>query len=194
MLLKEQSEEITSQEELNLDEAIVAEIMVDYDKNRALIEAYRKSKTIQVETNPVLVSVENLLFNIIKPVLNEILYRIHCEDGFYRPRSSFNGLDYISEFFYNSNPRYPERKKNWTYIFDIDWVKEYLQTSPRPYYPISLLMTKNTAAKYIQAHVRGYWVRKRADLEEIRQFWKTIKLERDLNGRLSFTRTLDESL
>ncbi|CAH1104883.1 unnamed protein product [Psylliodes chrysocephalus] len=171
-----------------IDSEITAEIMKDYDKNKALIEEYRQSKMIKVETSPTLAPLEKILFDMIKPVLNEILYRIHCEDGFYKQKSSFNGLDYISEYCYNCNPKYPERNKSWTYIFDMPWVKDYLKEHPRPYYPKSLLMSKNTAAKYIQAHVRGYWVRKRSDLLEIRLFWKTIKFERNASGKLSITK------
>lgn len=44
--------------------------------------------------------------------------------------------------------------------------------SPRPYYPKSWLWTEDEAALYIQKYVRGWLVRKRSDVQEMRQFWK----------------------
>lgn len=41
-------------------------------------------------------------------------------------KSTFNGIDYISEMLWNLNSRYPERKKQWTKIFNMDWVQYHL--------------------------------------------------------------------
>lgn len=46
--------------------------------------------------------------------------------------------------------------------------------SPRPIYPKSWLWTKEEAALYIQRYVRGWLVRRRADVQEMRQFWKVL--------------------
>ncbi|CAG9831582.1 unnamed protein product [Diabrotica balteata] len=100
------------------------------------------------------------------------------EDCCYKPRSSFNGIDYLSESFYNTNPKYPHRMNPCLHIFEMDWVNLELKKRPRPFYPLSSLMTRETAVRYIQAYLRGYWVRKRPELNEIRTFWKTIQFKR----------------
>lgn len=92
-----------------------------------------------------------------------------------RPKSAFNGIDFISEYLYNMNHRYPERKQSWTYIFDMKWAKEHLDTHPRPFYPFSLIWSRAYAALKIQAYMRGYWVRRRTDVQEVRTFWKVTK-------------------
>lgn len=48
----------------------------------------------------------------------------------------------------------------------------FLCSSPRPIYPKSWLWSKEDAALRIQRYVRGWLVRKRVDVEEMRQFWK----------------------
>lgn len=48
----------------------------------------------------------------------------------------------------------------------------YFIFSPRPYYPKSWLWSEDKAALYIQRHIRGWIVRKRSDVQEMRQFWK----------------------
>lgn len=47
-------------------------------------------------------------------------------------------------------------------------------SSPRPIYPKSWVWTKEEAASHIQRYVRGWLVRKRADVQEMRQFWKVL--------------------
>lgn len=51
----------------------------------------------------------------------------------------------------------------------------YFIFSPRPYYPKSWLWSEDEAALYIQRYIRGWLVRKRTDIQEMRQFWKVIK-------------------
>lgn len=56
----------------------------------------------------------------------EMLKRVIKDNSFYRPKTVFNGIDFISEFLYNRNEKCPERQLNWTYIFDMDWVQTFL--------------------------------------------------------------------
>uniref|UniRef100_A0A6P7H4A5 Uncharacterized protein LOC114346827 isoform X1 n=1 Tax=Diabrotica virgifera virgifera TaxID=50390 RepID=A0A6P7H4A5_DIAVI len=98
-----------------------------------------------------------------------------------KPRSSFNGIGYLSESFYNANSKYPHRKNPCLHIFEMDWVNLELKKRSRPFYPLSYLMTRDTAVRYIQAYLRGLWVRKRPELNEIRTFWKTIHFKRGIS-------------
>lgn len=47
--------------------------------------------------------------------------------------------------------------------------------SPRPIYQKSWLWTKEEAALHIQRYVRGWLIRKRIDVQEMRQFWKVLE-------------------
>lgn len=44
--------------------------------------------------------------------------------------------------------------------------------SPRPYFPFSWIWSEEYGATKIQAYMRGYWVRIRPEVQELRQFWK----------------------
>ncbi|KAH0947343.1 hypothetical protein HN011_005046 [Eciton burchellii] len=93
-------------------------------------------------------------------------------------KCSFNGLDYLAEILWNRNPRYPQRSHVWLSVFNIPQFKLWLKLHPRPIYPKSWLWTKEEAVIRIQRYVRGWLVRKRPDIQEMRQFWKIMREEK----------------
>ncbi|XP_057651246.1 IQ domain-containing protein K-like [Diorhabda carinulata] len=187
--------EIDAYDDEEIDPDIAAEIMEDWDTNKALVEAHKKSKQniCETETNPALVQVEKLIYPTLQNFLIKLLHKAIENDCCFKPKTSFNGIDFLSECLYNSNPKYPGRSNPWKGVFDLNWVVEYLQIKPRPYFPLSCLMSRSTAVRYIQAHLRGYWVRRRADLQEIRSFWKNIKFNRDSETNASMVAMSESS-
>ncbi|XP_072380735.1 IQ domain-containing protein K-like isoform X3 [Diabrotica undecimpunctata] len=166
--------------EVEIDLEIAAEIMEDWDQSKVMFEDYKKSQDSLciTKTNPALQELEILIFPLLRDFLYKLLHRTMQEDCCYKPRSSFNGIDYLSESFYNANSKYPHRMNPCLHIFEMDWVNLELKKRPRPFYPLSSLMTRETAVRYIQAYLRGYWIRKRPEFNEIRTFWKTIQFKR----------------
>nr|CAI5826004.1 unnamed protein product [Callosobruchus analis] len=121
---REESEQFTE-----ADKIIWAEICSDYENNIAKIEEYLKSKSCEseVDPNPAIGFLTNSsLLPILKSGLYEMLLKVKEDDSFYVLKTAFDGVDYLSEYLYNMNPKYPERKANWTYIFDMKWVEELL--------------------------------------------------------------------
>ncbi|KAL1129259.1 hypothetical protein AAG570_013788 [Ranatra chinensis] len=51
--------------------------------------------------------------------------------------------------------------------------------SPRERYPLSWIYTEDEAAIIIQRNLRGWLVRKDPEVEEMRQFWKALRLEKE---------------
>lgn len=86
-----------------------------------------------------------------------------------------NGLDYLSEYLYNKNPNHPERSDKWLYIFDTPMAVASLKQKQRAYFPFSRVWSRNFAAIKIQAFWKGFLVRKRDDVQEMRQFWKVLQ-------------------
>ncbi|XP_072380734.1 IQ domain-containing protein K-like isoform X2 [Diabrotica undecimpunctata] len=162
--------------EVEIDLEIAAEIMEDWDQSKVMFEDYKKSQDSLciTKTNPALQELEILIFPLLRDFLYKLLHRTMQEDCCYKPRSSFNGIDYLSESFYNANSKYPHRMNPCLHIFEMDWVNLELKKRPRPFYPLSSLMTRETAVRYIQAYLRGYWIRKRPEFNEIRTFWKPL--------------------
>ncbi|XP_030765931.1 uncharacterized protein LOC115889974 [Sitophilus oryzae] len=158
-----------------------SEILEESSKNREELDNYlsnkrREENQITLDSLPAIAYLNEKIFPSLNTALIAMLERVKEEDSFYHPKTAFNGIDFICEYLYNSNSKYPERQQNPQYIFDMDWVKEILEKSPRPYYPFSLVWNTNHAALKIQSFMKGYWVRKREDVQEMRVFWKHHKL------------------
>ncbi|CAH1964072.1 unnamed protein product [Acanthoscelides obtectus] len=159
------------------DKIIWGEICCNYEKNVAKIEEYLKSKSCvsEIEPNP---AVGFLTNHHVQPVLKtglyEMLFKVADNDSYYVLKTAFDGIDFLSEYLYNMNPKYPERRLKWTNIFDMNWVKESLAEHPRPFFPFQRIWSRETAAKKIQAFMRAYWDRKKPDIQEVRLFWKDI--------------------
>ncbi|XP_043283169.1 IQ domain-containing protein K-like [Venturia canescens] len=86
-------------------------------------------------------------------------------------KSHFNGLDYLAEYLWNSNPKRSTKTK-WLDVYEIPQFKLLMKLHPRPIFPKSWLWPTDEAATRIQRYVRGWLVRKREDVQEMRQFWK----------------------
>ncbi|KAL3285131.1 hypothetical protein HHI36_019255 [Cryptolaemus montrouzieri] len=98
----------------------------------------------------------------------------NCYD---RQRTAFDPIDHIVEYLWFHNPKYPERMKDYKSIYDVAWIQNYLKNNPRPCYPFHLIWSDEFAALKIQSFMRGYWVRKRIEVQEVRNFWKQLKEE-----------------
>ncbi|XP_025269964.1 IQ domain-containing protein K-like [Camponotus floridanus] len=115
---------------------------------------------------------QKYIFPILLSAMEEMLVEADRRNALDTHKCSFNGLDYLAEILWNRNSRHPSRLCTWLKVFDIPQFKLWLKSHPRPIYPKSWLWSKEEAALYIQRYVRGWLVRKRADVEEMRQFWK----------------------
>ncbi|XP_018574271.1 IQ domain-containing protein K-like [Anoplophora glabripennis] len=141
-------------------------------------EEYIKKRDLEkAVSNPEVEYLNETVFPSLKRALIEMLLKVKEDNSFTHPNGTLNGLDYLSEVLYNRNPNHPERESNWTYIFDMQWVQDYLDQHPRPRYPFRLIWTKDFAALKIQSFMRGHWVRSRPDVQELRLFWKTLKYD-----------------
>ncbi|ENN73641.1 uncharacterized protein LOC109541704 [Dendroctonus ponderosae] len=155
-------------------------IVDECEKDRGELDEYLKRRDeaegqIGVEQLPLIAALNAALLPILRQAMVALLETVREESSCYRPKSALNGIDFISEYLYNMNHRYPERRQSWTYIFDMKWVKDRLDAHPRPFYPFSLIWSRAYAALKIQAFMRGYWVRRRTDVQEVRTFWKDYK-------------------
>lgn len=174
-----------AEEEIELEKKpshkeIWKEIEEEYNAKRTAIEEYRQSKTViqDVPPNPAVKYLEDEVFPVLSDILVKTLFTAMKMECLKHEKSVFNGVDYIAENLWNFNPRHPERHKNPQFRFNMDWVQDILRRHPRPYFPFSYIWSRDFAATKIQAGVKGYWVRRRDDVQEMRQFWKTVIKEK----------------
>lgn len=165
----------------NKDLEIVREINEDYEKNKELIEEYLNLNNVElfVAPNPALFYLDNSnISSLLTEGLCRLLMLIRKTDSYYKQKTTLNGIDFLAEYLYNMNPRYPNRKHQKQHLFDMPWVKNILETAPRPYYPFSLIWSQEVAAVKIQASFRGYLQRKLPEVQEIRSFWRNLRMRK----------------
>ncbi|XP_016012400.2 IQ domain-containing protein K isoform X2 [Rousettus aegyptiacus] len=113
-----------------------------------------KSETADPETCSPKEYLETFIFPILLPGMASLLHQAKKEKCFERKRTKFIACDFLTEWLYNQNPK--RKGEPFTEFFSIPFVEQWLKQHPRPPIPLSLLLTEEEAALYIQAFWRGY--------------------------------------
>ncbi|XP_037670288.1 IQ domain-containing protein K isoform X2 [Choloepus didactylus] len=116
------------------------------------------------------------------PGLSSLLHQAKKEKCFERKRTKFIACDFLTEWLYNQNPK--RIGEPFTEFFSIPFVAEWLKHHPRPPIPLSLLFLEEDAALYIQSFWRGYLVRCRPEIQELRQWQKKLREDKYIRQRV----------
>lgn len=124
--------------------------------------------------------IEQFVFPVLLPCLELMLAQAKLSKCFERKRTAFNACDFITEYLYKNNPIKPsvelESRRSLTF-WEIPFVKEWIALHPRPALPKSLLWTEEEAAVIIQAFLRGYFVRRDPEVQELRKWQRELREE-----------------
>ncbi|XP_076292608.1 IQ domain-containing protein K [Lasioglossum baleicum] len=124
--------------------------------------------------------IDQQISRLLLPALEETLLAADKWNALRVQKCWFNGIDRLAEILWNRNPRRSKSIRSRVHAFDIPLFQRWL--SLRPPYPKSWLWTRDEAALCLQRYVRGWLVRKRDDVQELRQFWKDFA-EKDVSDK-----------
>ncbi|NXT76160.1 IQCK protein, partial [Zapornia atra] len=121
---------------------------------------------------------EYYIFPVLLPGMVELLHQAEKEKCFERKRTKFIACDFLTEWLYNKNPK--RKDESFTEFFSIPFVKDWLKDCPRPPIPLSLLLSEEEASIIIQSFWRGYRVRCASEIQELRQWQKQLREEKNI--------------
>ncbi|XP_010180450.1 PREDICTED: IQ domain-containing protein K, partial [Mesitornis unicolor] len=125
---------------------------------------------------------ENYLFPVLLPGIAELLHQAKKEKCFERKRTKFIACDFLTEWLYNKNPK--RKDESFTEFFCIPFVHDWLKDHPRPPIPLSLLLSEEAASIIIQSFWRGYRARCTSEIQELRQWQKQLREDKNIIERV----------
>ncbi|XP_054068911.1 IQ domain-containing protein K isoform X5 [Rissa tridactyla] len=125
---------------------------------------------------------ECYIFPVLLPGMAELLHRAKKEKCFEKKRTKFIACDFLTEWLYNKNPK--RKDESFTEFFSIPFVNDWLKDHPRPPIPLSLLLSEEEASIIIQSFWRGYRVRCDSEIQELRQWQKQLREDKNIFKRV----------
>ncbi|VUZ56343.1 unnamed protein product [Hymenolepis diminuta] len=127
------------------------------------------------------------LLPVLKIALSSLLTEIMAKDVLFvcefqiirisKYRSALNSIEYLVLKLYVNNPMKINERHSVKQLKDIPWAAEFYEENPRRMLPLNYYLTRSDSATIIQKHWRGYLIRKREDVQELRQWQREWRIQ-----------------
>uniref|UniRef100_A0A1A7YVG4 IQ motif containing K n=2 Tax=Iconisemion striatum TaxID=60296 RepID=A0A1A7YVG4_9TELE len=139
---------------------------------------------VEIHENPATGYLRKNVFPMLLPSLEALLREGQKYGWFERGKSACLPYVFLIKWLYNHNPQ--RQGQGHLNFCDIPFVKDFLSNHPRHHIPLFLLLSEEEAAVLIQSFWRGYKIRVRPDVQELRQW------QREQREYLDIRRTVAE--
>ncbi|XP_043192355.1 IQ domain-containing protein K-like [Amphibalanus amphitrite] len=144
---------------------------VQEDEVAELVALYADTCALPCET---ILFLEESVLPVLGDAFRALVIEIRRQRSVERAYSRLNALDFLTSHLYSNNPLHPDRPPHDD-LMHTELAARLLKCRPRRPLPLCLRLTDERAASVVQRWYRGYLVRRRTDVAQLRQYQARLR-------------------
>ncbi|KAF0311405.1 IQ domain-containing protein K [Amphibalanus amphitrite] len=144
---------------------------LEEDEVAELVALYADTCALPCET---ILFLEESVLPVLGEAFRALVIEIRRQRSVVRAYSRLNALDFLTSHLYSNNPLHPDRPPHDD-LMHTELAARLLKCRPRRPLPLCLRLTDERAASVVQRWYRGYLVRRRTDVAQLRQYQARLR-------------------
>nr|CDS33695.1 IQ domain containing protein K [Hymenolepis microstoma] len=122
----------------------------------------------------------------LKIAMCSLITEVIAKDVLYKFRNALNPLEHLALKLYVNNSRKGiNGRHSVQQLEDVPWAAKFFAANPRRILPLHYYLTRSESAIIIQKYWRGYMVRKRRDIQELRNWQREWRIQLQSSNPIS---------